>query len=54
MVLAASVVDFTEFFDGHAAIPEGKVVDIALQIVAVVCGTVLADIPCHAASDEQA
>jgi len=48
MVLAAGVEDFTEFIDGHAAVPEGEIIDVALKIVAVGGGAVLTDVPCHA------
>ena len=49
MVLAACLEYFAQFIDGHAAIPEGEVVNIALQVVAVGGGTILPDIPCHSA-----
>ena len=51
MVLAACVVDFTEFVDGHAAVPESEIVDVTLKVVAIECGAVLSDVPCHAAGE---
>ena len=51
MVLTAGVVDFAEFVYGHAAVPEGEIVDVALQVVAVGGGAVLPDVPCHAAGE---
>ncbi len=51
MVLAACVEDFTEFVYGHAAVPEGEIVDVALKIVTVEGRAVLSDVPCHAAGE---
>ena len=51
MILAVGVVDFAKFVYGHAAVPEGEIVDVALQVVAVGGGTILPDVPCHAAGE---
>ena len=49
MVFLTGLEDFTKFINGHAAIPEGKVIDVALEIVAVGDGAVLTNVPCHSA-----
>ena len=49
MVLAAGVVDFMKFINGHAAVPEGEIVNVALEIITVGGRTILTDIPCHSA-----
>ena len=51
VVLLTGLEDFTKFIDGHAAIPEGEIVDVALQVVAVGGGAILPDVPCHSAGE---